>query len=286
LVWKPAHRAAVSKVGAPKRELSAQNTVLLLGFVWATLAGLALLGLRLLTRALEVPNQALAANGDLLMPRLGEMETFLVVLVGALLLSTMALTAALAGRGEQSVALSLRDDLTGAFNRRAFRGLFDREDERSRAVDRPISIICFDLDHFKEINDQHGHAQGDRVLTAVTLEAQSILRPQDLLFRWGGDEFVILLSHTRPGEAYYVAEKLRSRVEAQVSALGRPGSPPVTMSVGVATGRPGETSSDDLVLAADAAVYRAKSLGRNRVVVADPGHPGEPIPSRRSIADR
>jgi len=271
LVWDRAHRAAASRLGAPRRELSAQNTVLLLGFVWATLAGLALLGLRLLTRALDIPNRALTANGELLMPRLGEMETFLVVLVSALLLSTMALTAALAGRGEQSVALSLRDDLTGAFNRRAFRSLFDREEERSRAVDRPISIVCFDLDHFKAINDQQGHAQGDRVLTAVTVEAQSILRPQDLLFRWGGDEFVILLSHTRLDEACEVAEKLRARVEARVSTPTRTGPQPVTMSVGVATGRPGDLSSEDLVIAADAAVYRAKELGRNRVVADAPG---------------
>jgi diguanylate cyclase len=268
LVWEPAHRSAVSRLGAPKRELSAQNTVLLLGFVWATLAGLALLGLRLLTRALDIPHQAIGASGDLLMPRLGEMETFLVVLVGALLLSTMALTAALAGRGEQSVALSLRDDLTGAFNRRAFRALFDREEERSRAVDRPISVICFDLDHFKEINDQQGHAHGDRVLTAVTAEAQANLRPQDLLFRWGGDEFVILLSHTRRDEACDVAEKLRARVEARVSTQAHSGSQPVTMSVGVASGPPGEMSGDDLVMAADVAVYRAKRLGRNRVVAA------------------
>ncbi len=268
LFWEPAHRRAVSRVGTPRRDLSAQNTVLLLGFVWLTLAGLALLGLRLLTRALDIPAQALAANGDLLLPRLGEMETFLVVLVGALLLSTMALTAALAGRGEQSVALSLRDDLTGAFNRRAFRTLFDREEQRSRAVDRPISIICFDLDHFKEINDRLGHAQGDRVLMDVTAEAQSVLRPQDLLFRWGGDEFVILLSHTRSEEALAVAEQLRARVERHVSTSTSTGIHPVTMSVGVATSRPGDVSDDELVTAADQAVYRAKEQGRNRVVAA------------------
>lgn len=268
LVWERTHRSAVLRVGAPKRDLSAQNTVLLLGFVWATLAGLALLGLRLLVRALDIPEEAVAANGDPLLPRLAEMETFLVVLVGALLLSTMALTAALAGSGEQSVALSLRDDLTGAFNRRAFRALFDREEERSRGVDRPISILYFDLDHFKDINDQRGHAYGDRVLVAVTGEVQSTLRPQDLLFRWGGDEFVILLSHTRRDEALAVAETLRARVAARVSTDTPTGPRPVTMSIGVATGNPGETGHEEIVVAADAAVYQAKHLGRNRVVAA------------------
>ena len=263
--WERAHQSAVARIGAPQRDLSALKTVLLLGFVWATLAGLALLGLRLLTRALDIPDAAVTVNGELLMPRIGEMETFLVVLVGALLLSTMALTAALAGRGEQTAALSLRDDLTGAFNRRAFHGLFEREEERSRAIGRPLSLIYFDLDHFKAINDDHGHAAGDRVLIAVTDEARALLRAQDLLFRWGGDEFVILLSHTTQTEAEMLAEQLRSSVQLHVSA---PDGRAVTMSVGVTGSHPGKISDTDLVRSADAAVYRAKSLGRNRVVAA------------------
>lgn len=269
LTWERVHKSAVARIGTPQRELSALNTVLLLGFVWATLAGLALLGLRLLTRALDIPEDAVTVNGELLLPRLGEMQIFLVVLVSALLLSTMALTAALAGSGEQSVALSLRDDLTGVFNRRAFLGFFEREEERSRIVGRPISLICFDLDRFKTINDEQGHAEGDRVLMAVSAEAQGVLRPQDLLFRWGGDEFVILLSHTEHEEARQIAEQLRTRVETRVRVPGRTGLEAVTMSVGVATGQPGQTSDVDLVKAADAAVYRAKSAGRNRVVSSE-----------------
>lgn len=269
LAWEPAHRATAARIGAARRELSARNTVLLVGFVWAVLGGLALFGFRLLARVLEAPHPGLSTDVDLL-PPLGEIETFFVVFVGALLLSTMALTAALAGRGEQVVAMSLRDDLTGAFNRRAFRTLFDREEERSRAVDRPISIVSFDLDHFKEINDLQGHAEGDRVLTAVTLEAQSILRPQDLLFRWGGDEFLILLPHSHHDEACEIAERLRMRVESQVTTATGIGTRPVTLSVGVATGNPGEISNDELIKAADAAIYRAKGLGRNRVVATAP----------------
>lgn len=261
--WERAHRVTVMRVGAPQRDLSARNTVLLLGFVWATLAGLALLGIRLLTRALDIPEQAMTVSGEPLLPRLGEMATFLVVLVGALLFSTMALTAALAGRGEQSVALSLRDDLTGAFNRRAFGRLFEREDERSRAVGLPLSLVCFDLDHFKTINDEHGHAAGDRVLVGVVEATRTLLRASDLLFRWGGDEFVILLPQTASAEAMAFAEQLRAGIADSVVALNLPS---VTMSVGVATVHAGRTSADDLVTAADAAVYRAKSRGRNRVV--------------------
>jgi diguanylate cyclase (GGDEF)-like protein len=265
--WESSHKAASFRLGAPKRELSARNTVLLVGFVWAILAGLALLGFRVLARALEIPSEALAPNGALL-PPLAEIETFFVVFVGALLLSTMALTAALAGRGEEVTALSLRDDLTGAFNRRAFRTLFEREEGRSRAVDRPISIVAFDVDRFKAINDLHGHAEGDRVLTAVTLEAQAVLRPQDLLFRWGGDEFLILLPHSRHDEACAIAEQLRARVESEVSTPAAAGARRVTISVGVATGGPGAARNDELIKAADAAIYEAKALGRNRVVAA------------------
>lgn len=265
--WERAHQIAAMRIGAPQRELSARNTVLLLGLVWATLAGLALLGIRLLTRALDIPEQAVTVSGEPLLPRLGEMATFLLVLVGALLLSTMALTAALAGRGEQSAALSMRDDLTGAFNRRAFAGLFEREEERSRAVGRPLSLICFDLDQFKAINDQHGHAAGDRVLVGVTAATRELLRAHHLLFRWGGDEFVILMSHTTAQEAEAFAEQLCRGIAATVVALNLPA---ITMSVGVASGYPGRTSADDLVRTADAAVYRAKSLGRNQVVTAAP----------------
>ena len=263
--WEPAHQAAVRRLGAPRRELSARNTVLLLGFVWATLAGLAMLGIRLLTRALDIPEQAVTVSGEPLLPRLGEMATFLVVLVGALLVSTMALTAALAGRGEQSAALSLRDDLTGAFNRRAFASLFEREEQRSQALGRPVSLICFDLDHFKAINDEHGHAAGDRVLVAMVAATRTLLRPHDLLFRWGGDEFLILLPHTTFDEATAFAERVRAGIAATVVARHLPA---VTTSVGVATSEPGTSSADDLVRTADAAVYRAKSLGRNRVVGA------------------
>lgn len=266
LGWERAHRAAFLRIGAPQRELSAVKTVLLLGFVWATLAGLALLGLRLLARALEIGDRSAPIDSAVLIPRIGEMESFLIVLVGALLLSTMALTAALAGRGEQSHALSLRDDLTGAFNRRAFRGLFDREEERSRALGRPLSLIYFDVDHFKAINDNLGHATGDRVLMGVAAEVRRLLRPQDLLFRWGGDEFVVLLPHTTTPEAEIVAEQLRARVAAQSPAEAT--EPGVTLSVGVSSGRPGETSDTDLIRSADAAVYRAKSRGRNCVVTA------------------
>ena len=263
--WEPAHRFAAARLGPTRRELSVRDTVLLLGLVWATLAGLALLGIRLLTRALDIPDDAVTVSGERLVPRLGEMATFLVVLLGALLVSTMALTAALAGRGEQSAALSLRDDLTGAFNRRAFAECFEREEERSRAAERPLSLVCFDLDRFKAINDVQGHAAGDRVLVHVVAAARERLRTHDLLFRWGGDEFLILLPQTTAEEAATLAERLREGIAGTVVAPDLPG---VTASVGVAEATGGAASADVLVRRADDAVYRAKALGGNQVVTS------------------
>ncbi len=175
------------------------------------------------------------------------------------------LPALLPGAAALPELLVKRDDLTGAFNRRAFHGLYEREEERSRAIGLPLSLIYFDLDHFKAVNDEHGHAAGDRVLVSVTDEARALLRAQDLLFRWGGDEFVILLSHTPRADAEQLAEQLRASVAANV---GIPGHGGMTMSVGVTSAMPGAVSDADLVRSADAAVYRAKSLGRNRVVAA------------------
>jgi diguanylate cyclase (GGDEF)-like protein len=269
------HQYALVRIGTlPQRELSAPKTVLLVAFVWVTLGSLALMGLRLLVRALDIPDEAITVSGDLLLPRLREMGVFLSVFVGVLLLSTMALTAALAGAGEKHFERSLRDELTGAFNRRAFRRLFRREAERSHSLNLPVSIAYIDIDHFKLINDRHGHSAGDNILVEVTRQIQAILRPQDLLFRWGGEEYLILLSHTTRDEAREFSETVRQRVAANVDTPGAIAPEPVTVSIGVATISPGAPGAGadlnldetDLIEAADQALYSAKASGRNRVV--------------------
>lgn len=263
--WRRVHDWVSVRIGTPNYELSPTNTVLLLALVWTTLTGVALLGLRLMASALDMAPGAVGADGELLLPRIREMATFLVALVGALLLSTMTLTAELTSRHRRSLALSLRDELTGALNRRAFRGLFDREAERSRGFARPISLVYFDLDEFKAVNDRYGHRVGDAVLVAVTREAQALLRPRDLLFRWGGDEFVVLLPDADRDEALAVATQLRERVEARVTAFEGDRSPTMTVSVGLATMRAEEASESLLIDAADNAVRWAKRMGKNRV---------------------
>ena len=270
LLWihgKQAQAFVREAVGVPaKREISTGRILFLLVFVWATLGLLVLLGVRLLEQALDIPDLAVTMSGDPLVPRLREMGLFVGVFVVVLLITTMALTAALAGVGDQHRERSLRDDLTGCFNRRAFKRLFDREAERSAGLNRPMSLVFFDIDHFKGLNDLHGHSTGDSVLTSVARHATEILSAQELLFRWGGEEFLVLLSHTGREDARQFAERLRARIEEKVAVDGAPEDERVTISLGVASADPPDFDEIRLIRNADAALYQAKASGRNRVV--------------------
>ena len=265
--WNSAHRMALKEIGVPpRRDISTRQTLLLLGSVWATLGLLVLSGVRLLEESLAIPDFAVTMSGDPLLPRLREMGLFVGVFVVVLLVTTMALTAALAGLGDRHRESSLRDELTGCFNRRAFKRLFEREAGRSAGLNRPLSIVFFDIDRFKHLNDRFGHATGDSVLADVARNTTDILSPQELLFRWGGEEFLVLLSHTGPDEARLFAERLRARIEETISVPGRVGPEAVTISLGVATGQPPEFNEANLIGNADAALYAAKEGGRNKVV--------------------
>ncbi|HSR66054.1 MAG TPA: GGDEF domain-containing protein [Xanthomonadaceae bacterium] len=165
---------------------------------------------------------------------------------------------------QQLESLASHDPLTGACNRRAMeRELRDAIDANRRdAV--PFGLVLLDLDHFKRINDQHGHDAGDRVLVEFATLARLATRKSDRLFRFGGEEFVLLLPGAGRGDLAEVAEKVRRRVAAQL----RCGDQGVTVSIGAAALQPGETWHAWLSRA-DMALYRAKAEGRDRVVVAD-----------------
>ncbi|MDL2345249.1 diguanylate cyclase [Deinococcus sp. MIMF12] len=153
------------------------------------------------------------------------------------------------------------DGLTGLANRRQL-DLWLGEAGRGGA-DRPWSVILFDLDHFKAVNDAHGHLTGDRVLQAVAGAARSALGPGEQLGRWGGEEFLVVL----PGRTQAQAADLAARLSEAVAAQEATGSVRVTVSCGVAQARPGEVAGDVLARA-DAAMYRAKAEGRARVRLA------------------
>jgi two-component system, cell cycle response regulator len=161
-----------------------------------------------------------------------------------------------------------RDGLTEIFNKRKYLEEAEREVARSRRHGRPLSLITFDLDQFKEINDTYGHLCGDFVLKSVVQCVRDLLRPEQIFARFGGDEFVILAPETQLEGAGKLAEKLCDRVRnLNYDYLGV--EVPVTCSFGVAEWGGEMKTADDLYGAADSALFRSKRDGRGRVRVAD-----------------
>lgn len=156
------------------------------------------------------------------------------------------------------------DRLTGAWNRRRFEEAAAAEISLARRRRQPVSILMLDLDHFKRINDNHGHDTGDAVLIAVTRAWKGVLRISDPLVRWGGEEFLVLSPASRVDGALAIGVKLQEALRT----LPFPGLGPVTVSVGVAEYGLGETL-EAWIARADQAVYRAKAEGRDRVVAAE-----------------
>lgn len=161
---------------------------------------------------------------------------------------------------------ALRDPLTNTGNRIAMDQTLEREVEMSRRHLQPLSLLMLDIDHFKHINDNHGHSAGDEVLKAVAASIKSQLRNVDMVFRFGGEEFLILLSNTGREAAAMVGERLRFAVQAEdYSTDGK--SIELTVSLGCSTLLPGE-SAESLLRRADSALYVAKREGRNRLAMA------------------
>lgn len=160
--------------------------------------------------------------------------------------------------------IAIRDYLTGCFNRRHFYTLAEPELARARRHDTALSLLIFDLDHFKQVNDTHGHACGDALLCQTVEVIQGRLRISDTLARIGGEEFVVLLPETELEQARLLAERLRQAMaEHHFEHAGQRIA--VTASWGVAAARPDDTDIDMLLDRADRALYMAKKDGRNRV---------------------
>jgi diguanylate cyclase len=163
--------------------------------------------------------------------------------------------------------MSVRDELTGTYNRRYLMQLLVQEKNRIDRGGRGMAVCILDLDHFKSINDSYGHLAGDAVLRVVTAEAQAGLRTSDFFGRYGGEEFLMILTQTTLDGARVIADRFRRRMEA----LGFPEIDPqlgITTSIGIAEYIGGEDVVQTLARA-DAALYRAKHLGRNRVELAE-----------------
>ncbi|MBE0556777.1 MAG: GGDEF domain-containing protein [Proteobacteria bacterium] len=169
--------------------------------------------------------------------------------------------------------LAITDELTGLFNRRGFLQLGEREFERAVRFNRPLAALMFDLDHFKRVNDTYGHPAGDQVLRALTGCFRQNTRGIDVVGRYGGEEFILLLPETPLPEAVQIAERLRE----SIAALSVPVCPSnsaastqdvhITVSIGIAVVAPHIRKLSVLIELSDQAMYRAKASGRNCIMV-------------------
>jgi len=164
----------------------------------------------------------------------------------------------------EAARMATIDPLTGAYNRRTFHDIAERELGRAVRAGQPLSIIVVDIDHFRPVNEQHGNRTGDEVLRKVADLIRTALRKEDMLVRFGGEEFLVLLPETDRAGLARVAEKLRAAVEAlNLEQVGT-----VTTSLGGAVAEDGAGDAALLLERADQALYGAKAAGRNRVVVS------------------
>lgn len=160
--------------------------------------------------------------------------------------------------------LATTDFLTGLHNRRNFLEIGRREVQRARRFRHPLTVVMFDIDYFKKVNDTHGHATGDLVLTEIAALCQKNLRGSDVLGRLGGEEFAVLLPHTRISDASTIAEHLRTMI-AQSETVLPAETIKITASFGVSALKDTDEEIEAVLRRADALLYQAKNQGRNRV---------------------
>ena len=164
--------------------------------------------------------------------------------------------------------MAYRDGLTGLYNHRYFNELMARETERARRHRQPLSLMLFDIDHFKAVNDAHGHQAGDEVLRHLAKRVLTIMRTSDRVARYGGEEFAVILPMTDLAGCKVFAERLRRQIEEMRVEIGGIAIR-ITVSLGLTTCEPGMASIEpsQLIAVADAAMYQAKNQGRNSIVV-------------------
>jgi diguanylate cyclase (GGDEF)-like protein len=202
----------------------------------------------------------------------------------AALVSSSAEQVALALERYRFIAMVQRqasiDDLTGLYNHRFLVDYLGQQVALAERLNTPLAVLVLDLDHFKRVNDTHGHPVGDVVLTAFAHTLTSSIRRADLAARYGGEEFIVVMSNTASPDARRVAEKIRAAVEALVVPVDSGGQAvTLTVSVGGAAYPDDTTTAQQLLATADAALYDAKHGGRNRVCMAGDGETDIDLPS-------
>lgn len=214
------------------------------------------ISLRLLATLLPLPDEGLLTPTRVQTLYIGANALMIIAItVGLVMLAAERLRS-------EFEHLATRDSLTGALTRRVLIEACEHELARCRRHGRSLALLVMDIDHFKAVNDTHGHQMGDRVLVDFVNRVSALLRRPDLLARFGGEEFVVLLHETGLEEAQAVAGRILARIAEPVAGL-----PSVTVSIGVTVNRPDEEQIDPLLARADRALYKAKEGGRNRVAV-------------------
>ena len=171
---------------------------------------------------------------------------------------------------EAAYSMMTTDSLTNVWNKRYFLDMINREFRRSVRAELPLTLVMLDMDHFKKVNDQHGHLVGDEVLREFALRLSNQLRQEDLLSRYGGEEFTITLIETGRERADVVARRCLKSISTAPFRTSA-GEIPCTVSIGGATflGRSPEASIETLIQTADASLYEAKESGRNQIVIRE-----------------
>ena len=183
---------------------------------------------------------------------------YLAVMASLVAVAVTLQSAEMASRGDAVV-----DQLTGLFNRKALHGRFTEAAAQAKLIGAPVSLIMCDLDHFKRVNDEHGHDVGDVVLREVAYRMRCTLRVFDMVYRLGGEEFLVLLPGQTEEQSMVVADRMLADMRSELVA-----GLPITMSAGVAALPPEAVDFDELLKAADLALYAAKRAGRDRACAA------------------
>lgn len=198
----------------------------------------------------------------------GSPEAMLIDLVMAVFLSftglsilTIYISKVFTDNSNTLAELSIRDALTGIYNRRFMTDFLQRELDTAAQTGKEIHVMMIDIDHFKQVNDTYGHGFGDHVLLACVQAIQSVLRKCDVIARYGGEEFVVILLCQMPEKAVDIAERIRQAI----SSLRFRYDVTITVSIGIVKSQPGDTT-EGILNRADQCMYKAKQSGRNRVI--------------------
>lgn len=184
----------------------------------------------------------------------------------------------------RSLSLALIDELTGLFNRRYLFAHLDELLSRRAEIGSDIAVLVLDIDHFKAVNDRYGHLGGDAVLREMAARMLRQVRSVDLVARFGGEEFVVVMPETNLAGAATVAERLRAEIAGEPFPIGGDnGCVPITISIGVAIADTADSGVDTVLKRADDALYAAKNGGRNRVVSLSAAEPPRPKPVAAAI---